>query len=148
MIFTQEKNERYFAETNFTDEQSVGSSDTNALFTVEHEGKDLHAMIKSFNKQLKKAHIYDIDAALIPSPIKYSSPEKNLINTESKKSPSTARLPEKRRGSFSLAPINTDFERRKSVAVGNSDNTGNQLIVGNMTQLVNITRDLEDFNPG
>ena len=47
-------------------------------------------MIKSFNKQLKKAHIYDIDAALIPSPTKYNSPEKNVMNTDSKKSPSTS----------------------------------------------------------
>ena len=93
MIFTQEKNERYFAEGNFNDDKSVGSADTNAIFAVEQEGKDLHSMIKSFNKQLKRADIYDVDAALIPSPTKYNSPERNLTNTESKKSPSTARLP-------------------------------------------------------
>lgn len=147
MIFTQDKSERYFAEKNYTDDKSVGSSDTQALYMVEKEGKDLHDMIKSFNKQLKKAPIYDIDAALIPSPTKYNSPEKNLMNTESKKSPSTARLPEKRRGSFTLTPINLNLERRKSFAAGNTETGNNQLIVSNLTNLANLPRDLDQEFP-
>lgn len=143
MIFTQEKNENYFAETNFTDEKSVGSSDTNALFMVDKEGKDLHTMIKSFNRQLKKANVYDIDAALIPSPVKFTSPDRNLLNSDNKKSPSTARAPNQRRGSFTLTPVNTEFERRKSVAVPSSEISINHLIVNNNTALANIAQDLD-----
>ena len=43
--------------------------------------------------------------------------------------------------------MNVELERRKSVAVANTEGVKNQLLVNNMTHLVNITRDLEDPQP-
>jgi len=68
MIFTDDKKEEYFNGKKDVDKTSVGSCDTNGLFKVEKEGKDLNQMIKLFNKQARKNGIYDIDVALIPSP--------------------------------------------------------------------------------
>jgi hypothetical protein len=96
MIFTDDKKEDYFNGKKDVDEKSVGSCDENGLYKVEKEGKDLINMIKQFNKQARKHGIYDIDAALIPSPSKLPSPQKHLLSTN-KKTPSTARAKSGRR---------------------------------------------------
>ena len=76
MIFAPEKTDEYFSCKEDARDKSVGSCDTNTQFKVEIEGKDLINMLKLFNKHSKKGVQYDVDVALIPSPVKAISPEK------------------------------------------------------------------------
>lgn len=114
MIFTEDKKEDYFEGKKDVDEKSVGSCNTNGQFEVEKEGKDLINMIKLFNKQARKHGIYDIDAALIPSPSKLPSPEKHLLSTGKKNTPSNLRHKSSRRVSMAVTPFTPRKERRTS----------------------------------
>lgn len=91
MIFSEDKLQQYFNNETDVDDNSVGSRDTQAIFKVDQEGKDLGNMIRQFNRELKKQHTFDFNTALIPSPAKFStgSPTANRISRGFKGTPKT-----------------------------------------------------------
>jgi hypothetical protein len=127
MIFTEDKKTEYFEGKKDVDEKSVGSCDSHGIYKVEKEGKDLINMIKLFNKQARKAGIYDIDAALIPSPSKLPTPSnKHLLSSPMKKTPSTARAGNRgaRRVSVAVTPFTPKHKKERRTSLD-----GNKLAV-------------------